>query len=49
MFALVAKLSPLRQIVGSLVEDVDLAVGTVGSHYILLDRLSNSDWLDKLA
>lgn len=49
MFALVAKLPPLRQVVGSLMKDVDLAVGTVGSHYVLLDRLSNSNWFDELA
>lgn len=49
MFALVAELPPLWQVIGSLVEDVDLTIGTVGAHDILLDRLSNSDRFDELA
>lgn len=49
MFALVAELPPLRQVIGSLVEDVDLTIGTVGAHDILFDRLSNSNRFDELA
>jgi len=48
MLTLVAKLSPLREVVGALVKDVDLAIRSIGPHYVLLDRLANSDLLDQV-
>ena len=48
MLALVAKLTPLRKVVGTLVKKVDLAIGTTRPKNILLDRLPNPDHLDKL-
>lgn len=43
-----AKLAPLRQVVRSAVEDVDLAICAVGAHDVLLDGLANLDELDEV-
>lgn len=48
MLALVTQLSPLGNVVGSLVENVHLAVGTVGTHYILLDGFADSNLFDEI-
>lgn len=48
MLALVAELAPLGEVVGSLVEDVDLSVGSIRTHDVLLDGIPHSDCLDKL-
>ncbi len=48
MLALVAELSPLGQVVGPLMEDVDLAVGAIGTHNILLDRFADADLFDEV-
>ena len=45
MFTLITELSPLREVVGSLVENVDLSIRSIGAHYFLLDRLSDGDLL----
>lgn len=48
MLALFTQFPPLRHIVRSSVEDVDLSVGTVGAHDILLDRFANSDMFNEV-
>jgi hypothetical protein len=48
MLTLVTELSPLRQIVGSLVKNVHLTIGTVGSHDFLLDGLTDPDLLHQI-
>lgn len=48
MLALIAELSPLRDVVRSAVEDVDLTVGAIGSHDILFDRFSDPDLFDQV-
>ena len=48
MLALVAELTPLRKIVGTLVKKVDLAIGTTRAQDILLDGLPNPDHFNKL-
>ena len=46
MFTLFAKLPPLRDVVGSAVKNIDLAIGTIGSHDFLLDRFADAHMLD---
>jgi hypothetical protein len=48
MFTLFAKCPPLREVVGSPVEDIDLSVRAIGSHDILLDWLSNPNLFDEV-
>ena len=47
MLALIAQLSPLWQIVGTLMEDIDLAISTIGAHDILFDRFLDLHLLDQ--
>lgn len=47
MFALVAELSPLRQVVRALVEDIHLTISSVGAHDVLFNRFANSDCFDE--
>lgn len=48
MFALLAQLTPLWEIVRSLVQDISLSICTVCSHDVLLDWFFDSDRLDCL-
>lgn len=48
MLALITKLPPLGEVVGALVKNIDLAVCSIGTHNVLLDRLANADLLDQV-
>lgn len=47
MFTLIAESPPLWQVVGALMQDIDLAVGAVGAHDVLLDGVSDPDVFDQ--
>ncbi len=48
MFTLLTELTPLWEVVRSLMKDVDLSIGAVRAHDFLFDWLSDGDLFDQI-